>query len=108
MLTLLILMTIITSSAAVLTVHWNVSLTSHTLTNICGNYRPHTTAPSNYPDNPAIRDIHPKWIRFEDNNKLVLCQGDVLGQNKNCVQFKFYSTGNKPGCLLLVFQNILC
>ena len=38
MLTLLILMKIITSSAAVLTVHWNVSLTSHTLTNICGNY----------------------------------------------------------------------
>ena len=43
MLTLLILMKIITSSAAVLTVHWNVPLTSYTLTNICGNYSPDTT-----------------------------------------------------------------
>ena len=52
MLTLLILMKIITSSAAVLTVHWNVSLTSHTLTNICGNYTAEVLCTrTNYPYN---------------------------------------------------------
>ena len=101
MLTLLILMKVITTSSSQSSHHHGMSpwQPSH-----CGKYF--------YPPSSAARvarlRINLNSITFEDNNKLFLCRPNVLGQNKNCVQFKFYSTGNKPGCLLLVFQNILC
>ena len=68
-------MKIITSCPpAVLTVDWNVTMTSHTWTNICENL----SAVIQYNTNNILQyniarlaPINPEWIRFEDNNKLL-------------------------------------
>ena len=115
MLTLLILMKIITSSAAVLTVHWNVSLTSHTLTNICGNYTAeiqlglttHTTSESDL--KTIINCCYAKamfWVKIKTVFNLNFIP-QAINPDVYCWFFKIFYVNTKPGHALFICSELL-